>query len=288
VFSLIVATMKRVAEVERLLASLEGQTYRDFEVIVIDQNPDERLVPVLARHESLDIQHLRSLPGASRARNVGLRVARGDIIAIPDDDCWYPEQLLATVNDWFVAHPEFDVLLGITRNAENKPMLPKWAPGPGSCAKKNLWSCTISNGMFWRRIVSDAVGFFNENLGVGAPTKFQSSEESDYGLRALALGFRVWYEPQISIYHAEYQSFERLQRTSYSYALGIGYVARLHHYSWWFLTKMLARSLGGAALYLCKGELAWVHIYWLRACGQFQGYVFGSREMNRMAETSPH
>ena len=284
--SLVVATMNRVAELERLLASLDTQTYKDFEVIVVDQNPDERLVPVLRRHERLAIQHLGSRPGLSRARNIGLRAAKGDIIAIPDDDCWYPEQLLATINAWFDSHPRIDALLGITRNAENKPMLPKWAPGPGPCTKKNILSCVVSNSAFWRRTVSDAVGFFNENIGVGAPTKYQSSEESDYFIRALARGFHVWYEPDISVHHPEYQSIERLRRTSHCYALGVGYVARVHHYSWWFLTKLLVRSLGGAAVHLCKGELAWGQVYLARAWGQFQGYVFGLRDINKTAEAN--
>jgi glycosyltransferase involved in cell wall biosynthesis len=277
--SLVVATINRAAEMERLLASLDMQSYNDFEVIVVDQNSDDRLVSVLRKHEHLAIEHLRSARGLSRARNTGLRVAKGEIIAIPDDDCWYPELLLATVSAWFDSHPHLDVLLGTTRTAENKPMLPNWPPSPGACEKRNVWDCVVSNSCFWRRTVSDAVGLFNENIGVGAPSKYQSSEESDYILRALSLGFRAWYEPEISTYHPEYQSIERLRRTSYGYALGIGYVARMHSYSWWFLTKLLVRSLGGAALHLCKGELGWVCVYLLRALGQFQGYAFSPRDI---------
>jgi GT2 family glycosyltransferase len=281
VISLIIATVERVTELDRLLTSLDAQSYKHFEVLLVDQNADDRLVPIIRKH-ALRVRHLRSEPGLSRARNMGLRVAQGDIIGIPDDDCWYPEQLLATVSSWFDSHPEFGVLLGVTRNPKNNPMVSRWAPGPGPCTKKDLWSCAVSIGIFWRRAVSDAVGFFNENIGVGAPSKLQSSEESDYCLRALASGFRLWYEPQIYVYHAEIQSIERLRRTAFSYALGIGYVARTHDYSWWFLAKLLVRSLGGAFLYLCKGELAWVHVYLLRAWGQFQGYAFGHRDLARL------
>jgi len=82
--SLIVATVNRVAEFDRLLCSLEEQSYRDFEVILVDQNPDDRLVPVLRRHARLATQHLRSERGLSRARNAGLRAAKGDILASYD------------------------------------------------------------------------------------------------------------------------------------------------------------------------------------------------------------
>ena len=134
----------------------------------------------------------------------------------------------------------------------------------------------------WRRQLSDIVGRFDEHLGVGAPTRYQSSEEIDYFARALASGFRAWYLPELTVYHPEYQSIERLRKTARGYALGIGHVARMNGYSWWFLTKLLARSLGGAALYLCKGEPAWARVYLVRAWGQFQGYLFSPRDPGRL------
>ena len=66
VVSLIVATLNRIAKSTRLLTSLDGQNYKQFEVIVVDQNPDERLVPVFEKHPGLVMKHLRSQPGISR------------------------------------------------------------------------------------------------------------------------------------------------------------------------------------------------------------------------------
>src|SRR5574340_342784 len=96
-FSLVLATVGRTAELERFLDALERQTCPDFELLVIDQNPDDRLRPILNRHRGrFEIKHTRSATGLSRARNVGLRLARGEIVAFPDDDCWYPTTLLGT------------------------------------------------------------------------------------------------------------------------------------------------------------------------------------------------
>ena len=44
------------------------------------------------------------------ARNAGLAAASGEIIAFPDDDCWYPVDLLNRIDDWFNANSQYAVL----------------------------------------------------------------------------------------------------------------------------------------------------------------------------------
>lgn len=281
--SLIVATIHRVPELDRLLSSLEEQSYRDFEVIVVDQNPDDRLLPVLGRHACLRIQHLRSERGLSRARNVGLRVARGDILAIPDDDCWYPKDLLASVVEWFESHPGFGLLSTALRNAENKSSGPNLPRASCRCTKNNVWRCAISPAMFMRRAVTTAIGRFNEDIGVGAASAYQSGEETDYVLRALERGFEMWYESSLTVHHPPMYSIERLRKTTYPFALGTGCILRIHDYPLHEVGAHLIRSLGGAAVSLCQGNLAKAQVYVLRGAGQLVGYVSGPRDLGRGA-----
>ena len=66
--SLVLATVGRTEELTNLLRSLAGQTCQSFELIVVDQNSDDRLVPILQGAQcGVGIKHLRSLPGLSRA-----------------------------------------------------------------------------------------------------------------------------------------------------------------------------------------------------------------------------
>ncbi len=275
--SLIVATVNRVAEFDRLLCSLEEQSNRDFEVILVDQNPDDRLVPVLRRHARLAIQHLRSERGLSRARNVGLRVALGDILAIPDDDCWYPKHLLAEVAGWFELQTESGWLITAVRDADGRPGGPASSAGSRRCTRSNVWSA-VSTALFMRRSVSTAVGSFNENLGIGAASVYQSGEESDYLLRALEHGFGGWYEPALTVHHSPLGSIERLRKITYSYALGAGRVQRMHNYPLHWVGDQLIRSFGGFAVSLCRGDLARARVYVLRGAGQLVGYVSGRRD----------
>jgi glycosyltransferase involved in cell wall biosynthesis len=284
-FSLIVATVNRMNELDHLLLSLERQTFRDFEVIVVDQNSNNRLQPMLQKHSLISIEHLCSEKGLSRARNLGLRVAKGDIISFPDDDCWYPDDLLATVAQWFDENSEFDVLFTATRTASGKLMAPKWAPSSGPCtASSALYSVASITG-FLRRAVASAVGPFNEKIGLGSASAYQSGEDIDYYLRPLEFGFRMWYEPDLTVYHPEFQAIGRLADRSYGYALGVGFVLRIHHFSWWVLAAALMRSTGGAAFNLCRGDVKLAHSYLLRAAGLLWGYVYGPDEVGKIADS---
>ena len=281
--SLIVATVNRVTELERLFTSLETQSFRDFEVIVVDQNSDNRVLAVIDNHMDLRVRRLTSGKGLSRARNVALPHVRGDVIAFPDDDCWYPDDLLATVAAWFGSHPEFDGLITTLRDANNQPVGPRWPATARSFTKEDVSRYVISPNGFLRRGAVDRIGLFNENIGVGAHTRYQSGEEFDYFARPLALGMKLWYEPSITVHHPNFHSLQRLLERTYSYSLGGGYVMRLHGFSPAYFAMTVMRSMAGAGVSLCKGNFMLAYSYCLRAAGHTRGYFFGSRDLR--AET---
>ena len=101
-FSLIVCTLGRYEELDQLFESLRKQTYSDFEVILVDQNDKDYLNEIINEYSNeFDIRHIFSEKGLSRARNIGLKYVSGQIVAFPDDDCWYPIDLLERVNNFF-------------------------------------------------------------------------------------------------------------------------------------------------------------------------------------------
>ena len=70
VFHMIVATIGRTKELRRLLESLTQQEFSDFEVIVVDQNDDNRLDEVMDEFDGrVPLMRIFSAKGVSRARN---------------------------------------------------------------------------------------------------------------------------------------------------------------------------------------------------------------------------
>lgn len=281
--SLIVATLNRVTEFDRLLTSLDSQSCKDFELIIVDQNEDGRLQPVLQKHGELPIRHLHCEPGASRARNVGLRAAKGDLIGFPDDDCWYPERLVETVTKWFQSNPEFGGLFAMLRDENGDPVGPRWPDRPCPCTRTTLWDHGITPIGFLRRQVTDAIGFFDERLGPGAPSGYYSGEDTDYFLRPLTRGIPMCLDPTIVVYHPSFHAPDRLREKAYPYAKGAGYIMRTHGYPRLLLLKVLIRSLGGAVLCLFRLDMQKSQAYLVRVAGVLRGYVLGPRDINRIA-----
>ncbi|HEY6863329.1 MAG TPA: glycosyltransferase family 2 protein [Burkholderiales bacterium] len=87
-FSVIVATHERPALLERALASLAAQTFRDFETIVVSDEPSEATHAAAGRGLGARGVYLRraGTPGPGPSRNAGLRLASGEYVLFLDDD----------------------------------------------------------------------------------------------------------------------------------------------------------------------------------------------------------
>src|SRR5260370_6876575 len=163
--SLILATKNRADEVSRFVQSLGNQGKILIELIVVDQNTDDRLEPVVAEAKRLfPTIHLRAKSGLSHARNVGLASATGDIISFPDDDCWYPKGLLARVMSVFETSVAVDGLTGRSEDGEGTPSGGKFSRASGRLNLNNGWKRWISYTIFHTAPVYSAVAPFSDDL----------------------------------------------------------------------------------------------------------------------------
>jgi glycosyltransferase involved in cell wall biosynthesis len=272
--SLLVCTIGRTEPLTRLLRSLAEQTIANFEIVVVDQNPPGFLDGVLRQYAArLAIVHCHSSPGLSRARNAGLALCRGHFVAFPDDDCWYPPDLIARVIALFAAAPGIDIHSGRTRDAKGRDSLGTFMARDAAINKHNVWFAGNSNSLFVRTEAARRVCGFDENLGVGSATRFKSGEETDFALRLIARGYRGLYHHDLFVHHEQVliDDAESVRRAK-AYAPGFGRVLRMHRYGLAYLGQRVARTLARAALACAQGDFAMAKYKLAWAKGTLSGY----------------
>jgi glycosyltransferase involved in cell wall biosynthesis len=276
-FSLIVCTRGRTEELNRLLLSVINQSGDiRYEIIVVDQNTDGRLDPIIAAYrDRASIEHIHSSTGLSRGRNFGLRYVRGSVVAFPDDDCVYPENLLNDVNARLASLPTADGVSVMSKDFKGKASGPRWSPKEGWITKNNVFRQAISYGLFFRAGLVRQVGVFDESLGIGSESSWQSGEETDYVLRALAQGLRIFYIPSLFCLHAGGNRDESDFRKQVNYAAGGGRLVRLHSFSWVFRARFFAAPFLRAMFTLLR--LAPRHSKWQLDIGlaRWRGFFSG-------------
>ena len=283
-FSLILATVDRVEEVKRFLAALDAQTYREFDLIIVDQNPDSRLDPLVEPYlNRFPILHLHTpqQPGASRARNAGLQRVKGDVVSCPDDDCWYPPRLLEQVTGFLRENPDIDGVSGHLASNQGPPEQGlKSAVGPVSLITSPLEVLQVPGmvGLFLRTPVVEKVGSFDETLGPGAGTPWGSGEDTDYHLRILRAGFSLCFSPDLVVFHPAVNSYYADGRDlarSYRYGAGGARVWRRHGLSFWYFAYEVTRSFAGVLLSLARGQPPKAYWHWGAFRGKLKGWFSG-------------
>jgi glycosyltransferase involved in cell wall biosynthesis len=275
-FSLILATVGRVEELSKFLQYLDQQTYRSFELIIVDQNPDALLDPLIRQYqERFPILHLRSEKGLSRARNVGLQHVSGDIVAFPDDDCWYAPDLLEKIAGALCRNSEWGGISGRAVDDSQPGSYHKFPHESGWIDKESVWRQALSITIFLRESVVRAIGPFDESLGAGSQYGKLSAEETDYLIRTIHSGFRIRYCPDVCIFHPDPASTydQDLIKKAYGYSIGFGYVLRKHNYPISFVVHCWLRALGGAAVSLAMFNLAKSRYHFATLKGRVLGWL---------------
>ena len=271
-FDLVVATTGRSDELAVFLDSVEAQEFERLRVIVVDQNDDERVAPIV-RGRSVGVSHVRSERGLARARNVGLKLVDADLVAFPDDDCVYPEGLLARVAGRFHSDRELDGLAGRAADAEGRSSA-SWKTDSATLTDDNLWNRANAATIFLRRDLVGRIGDFDERLGLGSGEPWSSGEETDYLIRAVRAGARIEYDPDLVVVHEVRPDDALVGRRD---GASVGYLLRKHRYPPHVLARMLLRPLGGIARALADRDVPRARYYLASVGGRIRGYTGASR-----------
>ncbi|SFV27714.1 Glycosyl transferase family 2 [Devosia crocina] len=190
------------------LAALAAQerVSRPFEIIVVDNGSHAMPEEICARYDNVTLLH-QPVPGPGPARNLGATQAKGDILAFIDADCVAAPGWLAAIEDHFESAPD-DALIGgdvriLQRNPQRPTMIEAYESVFAFRMKKYIEERGFTGGgnLAVRTWVFRKVGDF---LGINI------AEDTEWGLRASSMGYRVRYEPTMVVYHPARRNFAEL------------------------------------------------------------------------------
>lgn len=186
--SIIIPTYNRAFFLQEALASVVNQTIfpefwgkGEIEIIIIDDGSQDETEQVVTqgKYKPWVTYYRQEHQGVSVARNVGLKMAQGELIAyIDSDDLWLPEKLAVQLN-FMKTFPRAMVCyteeIWIRRGHRVNPKK-KHRKYSGWIFDKVLPLCLLSlSSALFRRQVFDEVGLFDEDL--------PACEDYDLGIR---------------------------------------------------------------------------------------------------------
>ena len=166
--SVIIPTYNRARYLPTALDSIIAQTVKPLEIIVVDDGSTDDTEQVVAfYHDSVSYIRQENA-GPSAARNLGIRAARGSIIAFLDsDDAWLPLKLEKQLN-CFTEKPDLGMIGTGYFNCDENLGNPVWQASFKLAATereeiliRNLWPTPT---LLIRRNCFDAVGMFDEEM----------------------------------------------------------------------------------------------------------------------------
>lgn len=211
-FSVIVPVYNRIGEVEDLMASLEAQTSKDFEVVIVEDGSTEPCEDAVRRHTGVRSKYFyKENEGRSIARNYGMERADGEYFIFFDSDCVIPSGYFETLAreldrnpvDCFggpdAAHESFTT----TQKAINYAMTSLLTTGGIRGGKVSLEEFTPRTfNMGFSRDVYNKVGGFREMF----------SEDIDMSTRIRNAGFSMALIRPAYVYHKRRVDFKKFFR----------------------------------------------------------------------------
>lgn len=241
--SIIIPTHERVDQLERCLLSFKTLVYPDYEIIVVDNQPKTTDTADMVERLRPDLPTLRYLRedrrGVSAARNGGIAIAKGEILAFTDDDVVVDPYWLIELVRGFEAEENVACVTGLL-----VPMqLETWAQllferyagfnrgytrnifDLGEHRLKNLFypysvgHCGTGASMAFTRKAALLIGGQDPALGAGSLAK--AGGDIDSFFQVISRGYQLVYNPTSIAFHENRRSYDALRRQVYNYGVGL-------------------------------------------------------------------
>lgn len=235
--SIILCTHNRAKDLQETLRSLDGVAIPEAcecELLLIDNASTDETSQVIeaARMTNMTVRRLREpKAGKSRACNLGLAEARGEIIVLTDDDLRYPSDWLEAMSRPLRAG-QLDAVTGAMRLAPHLerpwmgPMHRLWLAAPPEEGAKFAGNLVGANMAFRREVLRRVPGFDPE-LGPGASG---FGDDTLFGHQLLEAVYRLGAIPLRTEHHFLPERLTRASFLNHAKKLGLSGAYTSHHW----------------------------------------------------------
>lgn len=186
--SVIVCVKDAEKQIGNCISSLLNQTFKDFEIVIIEDGCSDETVQIIEKSNDERIRHFRNLKnlGITKSRNIGLKFSRGEYIFFTDADCivsknWV-EQGLKFLEDQKYVGVEGKVYY------VSKDYKPTFSD---HICKNEYGGLFMTGNMAYKRSIVESVGGFDE--------RYDYHEDRDLALRILKHG-KITFNPNMIVY----------------------------------------------------------------------------------------
>ena len=220
-FSVIVPTYNRLSLLRRTLESLFRQEFSDYEIIVVDDgSTDGTLEYLKGLSEKKKIQYvLQKNSGPAIARNKGIALSSGSLVAFTDDDCIVPADWLKRYHEKF-QQEDVGVVGGSSKTgnlenpfAEVNDIIVNFLKAEINKRPDNEVPFLTTNNTAYRKKNLEKVGGFDNRFRFGA-------EERDLNYRLRQSGDKLVFDSSIIIEHFNNADFSKFLRQQFSQGKG--------------------------------------------------------------------
>ena len=219
-FSIICATLGSENYIDKMINSLSEQNHKKFELIICDQNKNNKNLEILKRYKDINYKYVKCEKGLSLARNEGISKSSGDILIFIDDDIILEKNHLYKLNYEF-NKKKIDILCYNVINQNNKKLL--------NYPDKKFYISKIDEIFNFISSVSFAIKKtnnlkFDTNIGLGSKSIFLSGEETDLIINEFKKkNKKIYFNNEIRIIHIE-RKLKYLNQLKKQFFYGCGWI----------------------------------------------------------------
>lgn len=207
--SIIIPVFNDTERLKLCLAALENQTYPQdcYEVIVVDNNSTEDIAAIAKNFKQVILTQ-ESKRGSYVARNQGIKIAKGELLAFTDSDCIPTANWLENGVDRLLSQPNCGIVAGkidLYYQKENTPNPAETFDRLVNLQQEKYveeYHYGATANLFTFKQIFNKVGLFDADL--------KSGGDADWGNRVFAAGYEIIYDHNVLVLHPARNSLAQL------------------------------------------------------------------------------